>query len=457
MDPKLYNGRDRTFFFFNYEMYRDRQRQSGTFGTVPTDAFRNGEFSAILTGRVLGTDPLGRPIMENTIYDPLTRQVVNGQVVRNPFPNNIIPTNRFDPVAAKVQDLIPRPTRPGSVNNFEQVFSFRKIQAIPSIKVDHSFTSKAKLAAYYSHQRTDKDNGQDGLPDPISKRRDQFIRSDTVRLNFDYTLARVSDSPRRRLPALYNPDAASEHHGIRQHQPARAAGAFASGFPASWAWQFLRRCGRSQSYESQPLSQDKPTAVASASLSAEPHLQVRRRVAVRDVHERTPTTSRARTGSPVETGFRRRRAGAPGRRHWLPVRQLPARGQQRQRRILRTAISETAWALSSGHLEGLAPLTLDYGLRYDSSPRPNCAAAPACSRRLPNPPRAACSGTIYEGPGMALQLLLHRHLSVRLRPTARHGLPDRWEDRAARRVGHLLRQLGEFQLRRWRQFARHGI
>ena len=52
----------------------------------PTQAYRNGDFSAALTGRVLGTDPLGRPIMENAIYDPRTTRVVNGQVVRDPFP-----------------------------------------------------------------------------------------------------------------------------------------------------------------------------------------------------------------------------------------------------------------------------------------------------------------------------------------------------------------------------------
>ena len=99
--PKLYNGKDRTFFFFNYEMFRDRQIKVNGFGTVPTDSFRNGDFSSILTGRVLGVDPLGRNIMENAIYDPATSREVNGQVVRDPFVNNVIPASRFDPVSAK--------------------------------------------------------------------------------------------------------------------------------------------------------------------------------------------------------------------------------------------------------------------------------------------------------------------------------------------------------------------
>ena len=186
--PKLYSGKDRTFFFFNYEMFRDRQNKNDGFGTVPTNAFREGNFSAALTGRVLGQDPLNRNIMEGAIYDAGTQRSVNGQVVRDPFPGNTIPMNRFDPVALKIQSLIPAPASGALVNNFEKRYSYRKIQAIPSIKVDHNFTPSSKLAGYYSQMRTDKDNGQDGLPDPVSARRDQFIRSYTVRVTYDHTL-----------------------------------------------------------------------------------------------------------------------------------------------------------------------------------------------------------------------------------------------------------------------------
>ena len=49
--PKIYNGRDRTFFFFNYEMFATRSSNAGTFATVPTDAYRRGDFSGALTGR----------------------------------------------------------------------------------------------------------------------------------------------------------------------------------------------------------------------------------------------------------------------------------------------------------------------------------------------------------------------------------------------------------------------
>ncbi len=186
--PKLYNGRDRTFFFANFEMYRNREARFDGLGTVPTEAFRRGDFSQALTGRNLGTDPYGNPIMENTVYDPLTSRTEGGRIRRDPFPGNQIPIARFDPVAARIQDLIPRPINDGLVNNFEQRYDFRKIQDIPSIKVDHNFNASSRMAFYYSRMRTDKDNGQDGLPDPIAQRRDQLIRSHTVRVNYDHTL-----------------------------------------------------------------------------------------------------------------------------------------------------------------------------------------------------------------------------------------------------------------------------
>jgi hypothetical protein len=85
-------------------MYRDKANNFLGLGSMPTDAMRNGDFSGILTNRNLGTDPYGRAILENTIYDPNTSQLDdNGKIRRDPFPGNIIPKNRFDPVAVKIR------------------------------------------------------------------------------------------------------------------------------------------------------------------------------------------------------------------------------------------------------------------------------------------------------------------------------------------------------------------
>jgi hypothetical protein len=70
------NGHDRTFFFLNFEQLRGPDIVSNTPLTVPTNAYRAGDFSGAL-GRNLGTDVLGRPIIENTIYDPATERTVS--------------------------------------------------------------------------------------------------------------------------------------------------------------------------------------------------------------------------------------------------------------------------------------------------------------------------------------------------------------------------------------------
>jgi len=54
---------------------------------------------------------------QNTIYDPLTTRTVDGRLVRDPFPGNVIPANRIDPIAAKTFALTPAPNTPGA-NNF---------------------------------------------------------------------------------------------------------------------------------------------------------------------------------------------------------------------------------------------------------------------------------------------------------------------------------------------------
>ena len=106
--PKVYNGRNRTFFFFNYEKYRDRQNAYMGLGTVPTAKMRAGDFSETLTNRNLGTDFTGRPILENVIYDPNTRTTdSSGRFIVNPFAGNIIPTNRLDPGSSQDPELHP--------------------------------------------------------------------------------------------------------------------------------------------------------------------------------------------------------------------------------------------------------------------------------------------------------------------------------------------------------------
>ncbi|MBM3725780.1 MAG: carboxypeptidase regulatory-like domain-containing protein [Acidobacteria bacterium] len=90
--PKVYNGKNRTFWFADYEGYR-RSVQNFLFTSIPTAAIRRGDFSA-----------------ENRIYDPITGRREGTAVRRDPFPNNQIPMSRFNPITAKLLATYPATT-----------------------------------------------------------------------------------------------------------------------------------------------------------------------------------------------------------------------------------------------------------------------------------------------------------------------------------------------------------
>jgi hypothetical protein len=192
--PKVYNGHDKTFFFFNFEQYREFSNINNTPQTIPAMAYRNGDFSAARTTRTLATDPLNRPIVEGTIYDPLTeRTAPNGQVVRDPFANNFIPATQRDPVALRVQALIPQPTNSGLINNFLPAYQSDRVTGIPAFKIDQQIGSKGKLSFYWSRTGTSSQysptlGASDGLPIPITSAIGSFITSRLYRLNYEHSL-----------------------------------------------------------------------------------------------------------------------------------------------------------------------------------------------------------------------------------------------------------------------------
>jgi hypothetical protein len=191
--PKVYNGKNRTFFFFNREQYREFYVVNNVPITVPTAAYRTGDFSGALTGGSLGTDPLGNTIRAGTIYDPTTVQTVNGQRVETAFVGNIIPATRFDSVSKAIQALIPNPTNGNSALNYLPSFPNDRVTTNWNLKLDHQLSSKAKLSGLflenYSYAQISQSlNGSEGLPNTITATRGSFSISHQFRLNFDYTL-----------------------------------------------------------------------------------------------------------------------------------------------------------------------------------------------------------------------------------------------------------------------------
>ncbi|MGD0774310.1 MAG: carboxypeptidase-like regulatory domain-containing protein [Candidatus Solibacter sp.] len=117
--PKVFNGKNKIFWFFAWEGVHDtipanapRVTTTPTnFATVPTAAERQGDLSALLKANKPGTD--------YTIYDPASGVVSASLVARTPFPNNVIPSNRLDPVALKLLQYYPLPNTTGQINGFQ--------------------------------------------------------------------------------------------------------------------------------------------------------------------------------------------------------------------------------------------------------------------------------------------------------------------------------------------------
>ncbi|MEO8371452.1 MAG: TonB-dependent receptor [Candidatus Solibacter sp.] len=147
--PHVYDGRNKTFFFTNVDWLKYRSGVLPGFGnTTPIDAFKNGDFSALLTGGTAGTDALGRPIPNGQIYDPTSTRLVNGIPVRDPLLGNLVPAQLRSSVANKLVPNMVRPDRPGTALNVagnpsgDQTWigDFRTIVT----RVDHQWTDKFK-------------------------------------------------------------------------------------------------------------------------------------------------------------------------------------------------------------------------------------------------------------------------------------------------------------------------
>lgn len=113
--------RNRTFFFVGYEGTRSNRQTTGT-ATVATEAFRRGDFSALAT----------------PIRDPYTQQ---------PFPGNVIPSNRLAPQAQALMQYIPLPTRTGLANNYVSTSLVDENEYQLFARVDHNFSTSTALFA----------------------------------------------------------------------------------------------------------------------------------------------------------------------------------------------------------------------------------------------------------------------------------------------------------------------
>src|SRR5262249_4013281 len=146
---KVYDGRDKTFFFANFEGFRQRLAQALT-TTVPTAAQLGGDFSQTFNAA-------GQLIV---IANPFTAHTgPAGTAIRDPFPNNQIPASLFDPVSNVLRQnnrLWALPNSPGAAFTGVGNYSTSAVQPNDEDQVvtrmDHNIGEKWKLFGTYAAQ-----------------------------------------------------------------------------------------------------------------------------------------------------------------------------------------------------------------------------------------------------------------------------------------------------------------
>jgi hypothetical protein len=226
--PFLYDGTNKTFFFFNWEQYRDSQKSYATpLATVPTPQYRAGDFSGLFgvtananlrlgastlsNGQSVAAhdylDALGNTIKLGTVFDPRTTQTVTCSAaiaadctagttvtVRSPFVGNVIPTSLFDPVALATLKYVPLPTLTNTlINNYQVAIPTARITSSPAFKVDQNLGSKGRVSFTYTQNKTVSavqtlGSLAEGFPEPISRNTGTYEQGPTFRMNTDYTI-----------------------------------------------------------------------------------------------------------------------------------------------------------------------------------------------------------------------------------------------------------------------------
>ncbi len=179
--PKLYNGKNKTFFFFGYQRLHEK-KFAQVDATTPTASMKAGDFN--FPG-----------VAANQIFDPASTRQVNGSWLRDPFPGNQVPQTRFDPVARNVLGFNPwvDPNRAGTYNSqgpsgnlLANEFA-RTFFDDYNVRLDHQFSQNFKIYGSWTENR------QTGFGRPIN------IRAD--RPEFDHSQGNYSPFYQRNLSA----------------------------------------------------------------------------------------------------------------------------------------------------------------------------------------------------------------------------------------------------------------
>ena len=177
--PKVYNGRNRTFFFFGHDLFYSVGAQQGNLLTIPTLAMRQGDFSNYLdnTGKVI------------PIYDPFS---ADASGLRLQFPGNKIPANQISKVSQNVMALMPAPDLPTAAANWHNRTGANPLfnNFTETVRLDHSLSDKEKFYVSYSDEyRPRRIAGSGwGADSPLEGLQLQPLHSRTARFSSDSIL-----------------------------------------------------------------------------------------------------------------------------------------------------------------------------------------------------------------------------------------------------------------------------
>jgi hypothetical protein len=185
--PRIYDGRNRSFFFFNYEEWRYSKVVNPILTVLPQEQ-RDGNFANL-------RDSAGRLI---PLYDPASTRAnpAGSGFVRDLFPGNILPRQRFDPVSVNMMRYYPLPNRTPSdpytnSNNF--IAANRETRSMQQYtpKVDHRLSDRNALSGRYTYYRHATNNGTGGgdLPDPVVRERIDNLESRNLSLSDTHTFS----------------------------------------------------------------------------------------------------------------------------------------------------------------------------------------------------------------------------------------------------------------------------
>lgn len=198
--PKVYDGRNKTFFFFAYEGFRNRVGAGSTPRAIPPAEFYDGDFRNLVNRTKL---PDGT-YQQITVYDPATTRYDNAtkKWMRDPFPNNMVPQGRFDSFTQKLLPLARavKSNRPGLVpgspeyvyeNYLQSGFTLNPSDKM-SVKVDHMLSNSHRLAFFYNSNAKDQvpgPNGPPGMPGDLLDWNGLHDKSKVYRGSWDATLS----------------------------------------------------------------------------------------------------------------------------------------------------------------------------------------------------------------------------------------------------------------------------